>query len=83
LSRLEKPRRITISKKNLRASSFAAHTRFWTNLPSAVLLTASPLVNIAGAEKRAGEMARERRLSQSALQKRPDEIAVRFQNQKE
>jgi hypothetical protein len=29
---------------------FAAHTHFWTNPPSAALLTANPLDNIAGAE---------------------------------
>jgi imidazolonepropionase-like amidohydrolase len=45
-----------------------------------VLLTANPLDNIANTEKRAGVMARGRWLSQSELQKRLDEIALRFQN---
>jgi hypothetical protein len=45
-----------------------------------VLLTANPLDNIANTEKRAGVMARGRRLSRPELRKQPDEITLRFQS---
>jgi imidazolonepropionase-like amidohydrolase len=43
------------------------------------LLTANPLDNVANTEKRAGVMARGRRLSRPELRKQPDEITLRFQ----